>query len=98
MQKATPALSAQPVALAPDGGDVAMVEHPVQDRGDDDRVAEDTAPFADGPVRSDEQRASLVAAADQLEEQMLRIRLDGQIRPDIVIHAANLLRLSIRLA
>lgn len=41
MQKAAPALLAQPVVLAPDGDDVAVVEHPVEARGGHDRVAED---------------------------------------------------------
>ena len=35
-----------PVALATDGEDVTVVEQPVEDRGGNDRIAEDLAPFA----------------------------------------------------
>ena len=50
LQKAAPALFAQSVAFAPDGDDVAVVQHSVKDRGGDDRITEDGAPFADSPV------------------------------------------------
>ncbi len=79
MQKAAPALLAQPVAFAADGDDVAVVEHPVEDSSGDDCVSEDTAPLSYSPVRCDEQRTALIAAADQLEEQMRRVRFKRQI-------------------
>ena len=72
-------LFAQPVALAPDGDDVTLVEQADEDRGCDDSVAEDGLPFADGAVRCDEHGTTLIAFADQLEEQMRGVGFERQI-------------------
>lgn len=45
-EKAGAAFLAEPVAVATDREDVAVVEQPIEDRGRDDRIAEDGAPFA----------------------------------------------------
>jgi hypothetical protein len=49
-QEARATLLPEAVGLAADGEDVAVVEQAVEDRGGDDGVAEDVAPFADAPA------------------------------------------------
>jgi hypothetical protein len=41
----------EPVAVAVDRDDFAVVQEPVEDRGGQDLVAEDLAPFAEGLIR-----------------------------------------------
>ncbi len=55
----------EPVAGAVDGDDVAVVEEPVEDGGGEDFVTEDLAPFAEGLVRGEDDRALLVALGDE---------------------------------
>lgn len=58
---------------------MTVVKQPIEDGRGHDRVSEDRTPFSDGPVRRHQHGAALVAAADELEEQMRRIGLEGQI-------------------
>ncbi len=60
----------EPVAGAVDRDDFAVVQEAVEDRGGQDFVAEDLAPFAEGLVRSEDDRALLVALGDHLEDQV----------------------------
>src|SRR6266496_3410814 len=53
-----------------DGDDVAVVEEPVEDGGGEDLVGEDLAPFAEGLVAGDDDGAFLVAAGDDLEDEV----------------------------
>src|SRR5439155_9727661 len=56
-----------------------MVEHAIEDGGGDDAVAEDIAPAAEGLVAGQDERPLLVAAADQLEEQVGAALVDRQV-------------------
>ena len=58
------------VAVPFEGDDFGVVDEPVDHGGCDDVVAEPFAPAAEGFVRRDDQRGPLVAAGDQLEEQV----------------------------
>ena len=58
---------------------VEWVQQAVQDRGGDHRIAEHAAPFPDRAVRGDQDRSLLVAARDQLEEQVRGIGFERQI-------------------
>src|SRR5690606_14137730 len=78
-QKAGAALLPKPVAVATDREHVAVVEQAVEDRGRDDRIAEDAAPFADRTVARDEQAPALVAARDELEEEMRSLGLEREV-------------------
>jgi hypothetical protein len=66
----------EPVAVALEGDDFGMVDEAV-DHGGDDFVAEDLAPAAEGLVAGDDERGPLVAAADQLEEQVGSLGFEG---------------------
>ena len=55
-----------------------MVEHAVEHRGGNHLVAEDVPPLRDGLVGGDEHAAALVAAADELEEQVRGLLLERQ--------------------
>lgn len=56
-----------------------MVQQAVQDRGGNHGIAEHAAPFSNRAVRGDQDRSLLIAARDQLEEQVRGIGLEGQI-------------------
>ncbi len=56
-----------------------MVQHAVEDRGGDDAVTEDLAPGAEALVGGQDQRALLVAPADELEEQVGAGLVDWQV-------------------
>ena len=56
-----------------------MVQQAVEDRAGDHGVAEDLAPGAETLVAGDDDRAALVAARDQLEEQIGALAVDRQI-------------------
>ena len=58
----------QPVTLAADVDRSGVVQQAVEDRRRDDRVAEDRSPIAVALVGSQNDAASFVARADQLEE------------------------------
>ena len=60
-----------------------MVRNPVEDRAGDHPVAEDVAPTAEALVAGRNHRPSLVAPADELEEQRRRLPVDRQI-PNLV--------------
>ncbi len=51
----------------------------VEDRGGDDGTAEDLTLLTDGPIRGQQDAAAFVATAHELEEDMRRIGLDGQV-------------------
>jgi superfamily II DNA or RNA helicase len=77
-QAAAPLLP-QPVAVAPDRQHVAVVQQPIEDRRGDHLIAKHLAPLHDGAVGGDQHAAALVAAGDQLEEQVRRVRLQRQV-------------------
>ena len=52
------------------GDDVGVVDEPVDHGGGDDFVAEHFAPAAEGLVGGDDEAGALVAAGDELEEQV----------------------------
>jgi hypothetical protein len=56
-----------------------VVEQPIEDRGRHHRIAEHLAPFADRTIGSDQHAAALVAARDELEEEMRRVGLERQV-------------------
>ena len=56
-----------------------MVQQPIQDRRGDDLVAEDLAPARQALIGGDQDRAPLVAARDELEEQVRAQTLQRQI-------------------
>src|SRR5947208_16960187 len=58
----------EPVAFAADVHRGRMVQQAIEDRGSDDRVAEDRAPFAVALVGSQNDAAPLLTGADQLKE------------------------------
>jgi len=58
---------------------MAVVEQAVEDGGGHHRVAKDRAPLGDVAVAGDQQTATLVAARDELEEQVRGAGLEGQI-------------------
>jgi hypothetical protein len=47
-----------------------VVQDAIEDRRSEHVVAKDLAPKAEGLVAGDEQRAALVAAADELEDEI----------------------------
>src|SRR5262245_66034840 len=55
------------------------MENPIQDRGRDDAVAEDFAPAPEALIAGEDHRAALVAAADELEEQIGATAVDRQV-------------------
>ena len=56
-----------------------MMQEAVEDRAGDDGIAEDFAPGAETLIAGDDDRAALVAARDQLEEQVGALAVDRQI-------------------
>ena len=62
------AVAAHAVAVAVDLKDGRVVEKSVEDRGGDGGVFEDRAPLGDPTVGRQDDRAVLVAAADDLEQ------------------------------
>src|SRR5207248_44650 len=72
-------LLAQPVTVAADGDDMAVVEQAVEDGSRHDRIAEDGAPFANRAVGGDQHAAAFVTARHQLEEEMRRVWFERQI-------------------
>ena len=55
------------------------MEQPVEDRGGEDLVAEDVAPLRHDLVGGDQDAAALVAAGDELEEEMRAPAFEGQV-------------------
>src|SRR5271165_6459138 len=58
----------EPIAFTPNVYGGRVVQEPVEDRGGDDRIAEDRTPFAVALVGSENDTASLVTGADELKE------------------------------
>src|SRR5262245_3358771 len=69
----------EPVGIAPDIEGDGVVEDAVQDRGRDHPVPEDLSPAAEALIAREDHGAALVAAADQLEEQVGALAVDGQV-------------------
>lgn len=59
------------------------MQKPVEQRGSDDRVSEDIAPFCKAAIGRQDHCTSLVAGVDELEEQIAAAVDDGEI-PDLV--------------
>ena len=73
------AFFAQAVTVAADRDHLAVMEEAIEDGGRHDRIAEYGAPFAHGAVTRNHQAAALVAARDELEEQVCCVGLERQI-------------------
>jgi hypothetical protein len=63
-------VGAKSVAGALDLDDDGVVKQPVQQRGGDDRIAEDLAPFGEAAVGGEDHGAFLVSGVNQLEEEI----------------------------
>ena len=70
---------ADPVAVAANVDDVAVVEQAVDQRPSHEIVAEDIAPLVEGLLRGQDGRCGLVAADYQLEEEHGVVTGDGQV-------------------
>ena len=85
--QATAALFFQPVAVAADRYDMAVVQQPIEDRRRHHLVAVGEAfsegvhliPLLHGAAGADQDAALLVAAGDQLEEQVPCLEFEGEI-------------------
>ena len=62
-----------------EGDDFGVVDEPVDHGGGDDVVAEDFAPAAERLVGGDDQLGPLVAAGDELEEQVGGFGFEGDV-------------------
>ena len=69
----------EPVAVAFEGQDVGVVDDAVDHGGGDGVVAEDVAPAGEGQVAGQDDRGVLVAAGDELEEQVRGVLLEGDV-------------------
>ena len=67
------------VGAAFEGEDVGVVDDPVDHRGGDDLVAEHVAPAGEGQVAGEDERGVFVADADELEEQVRGVLLEGDV-------------------
>lgn len=67
------------VAGAFEGQDVGVVDDAVDHRRGDDLITEYVSPAGEGQVRGQNQRGVFVAAGDQLEEQVGRVLLEGDV-------------------
>src|SRR5262249_1073048 len=76
LEQAGAPLLAQPVAVAADRDDVAVMEQAVEDRMGHDGIAEHGALLADRPIAGHQYAAPLVAPRHQLNKQMCRIGLE----------------------
>src|SRR5947208_588512 len=72
-------LLAQPVALASDVDGDRVVEETVEDGGGDHGVPEDVAPCAEALIARQDDRAPLVAAGDELEEEIGAVAVDRDV-------------------
>ena len=70
---------AQAVAFAFERDHGGVVDEPVDQCGGDHRVAEDLAPLLEAAVAGDDDRAALVAAGDEREEQVGRLAFEGEV-------------------
>src|SRR5882724_6661240 len=69
LQQAGAPLLAEPVAVAANGEDVAVMEQAVEDGGCHHGVAEHCSPLADRAIAGDQHAAPLVEPADQMKQQ-----------------------------
>jgi hypothetical protein len=67
----------EPVAVAFEGDDFGVVDESVDHRGSDDVITEHFAPAAERLVAGHDQRCAFVAGADELEEQVRGVLLEG---------------------
>ena len=67
------------VGVAFEGDDVGVVHEPVDHGGGDHVVTEHLAPATEGLVAGDDQRGSLVAGGDELEEQVGGLGFEGDV-------------------
>src|SRR5437879_12948534 len=79
LDEARAALLAQAVAVAADRDDLAMVEQAIEDRRRHDGIAEHGSPLADRTIAGEQEAAALVAARDELEEEMGGLGLEGKV-------------------
>src|SRR5262249_51044153 len=73
----------EPVAVAPDVDRDRVVEDAVEDRGADHAAPQDVGRGAEALVAGQDHRAPLIAAADELEEEVRPDAVDRQV-PDLV--------------
>lgn len=76
---------AQPIARSLDLNDDGVVKQPVEQRGCDDGIAEDLAPFGEAAIGGEDHSALFVACVDELEEEVSAARHDREIA-DLVDH------------
>src|SRR5213594_1282521 len=69
----------EPIRVAPDVDGNRVMQDPVEDRGRNNPVAEDLTPAAEALVGREDHRAPLVAAADELEEEVGADAIDRQV-------------------
>src|SRR5207249_8166870 len=69
----------EPIRVAPDVDGDRVMQDSIEDGGSDDAVAKDLAPAAEALVARKDHRAPLVAAADELEEQVGAGAIDRQV-------------------
>lgn len=67
------------VCVATDVEGDGVVQQPVKDGSSDDAITEDLAPRADALVAGQDHRPALIATADELEEEIGALPVDGQI-------------------
>ena len=79
VEQARAAFFLEPKALALDVDGYRMVQQAVEDRAGDDRIAKHFAPRTQTLIAGDDDRAALVAARNQLEEQVGALAVDRQI-------------------
>ena len=70
---------AQAIARTFDLEDDRVVQKPIEQRGGDDGIAKDFAPFRKAAVRGEDHGALFVAGVDELEEQIAAAWSDRQI-------------------
>jgi hypothetical protein len=69
----------EPVAVALEGDDLSVVDEAVDHGRGDHVVAEDLTPAAEWLVAGDDQAGPFVAGRDELEEQVGRLGLEGDV-------------------
>src|ERR1700677_761155 len=67
------------VAVALEGVDLGVVDESVDHGGGDDVVVEDLSPAAEGHVARNDQAGAFVPARDELEEEVGRVGVEGQV-------------------
>ena len=72
---------AQPIAGAFDLDHDGVVQQSVEQRGGDDRIDEDFAPFRIAPVRGQDHGTFFVSRVDQLEERRATVAPVGPRKP-----------------